>query len=565
MVVFNTESFYEWKLVIGFAIFLSILYIWKKKSRNKHGDEIPQLSSWAYVWNLIFCQVKAQNFRKLCGKYMNLLVNKKNAQDMKVKKLPSISVLTILWNMLFYQRDNRLHYKSSWVIDILNGIVGLPTLFPKEKVLYVNVFGYKLICFIHPESAKEVLSSNSFITKDSLYDFFIPLLGKNSLLYSPDDIWRKRRRYYAPYFHLRYIKDYQNVFMNHSNLFVEKLKKLQENEIFDIVKWTKYCSLDIVTDLILGISPNSQSENNEEYIAAITRVTKYFSQWLTNPLYWFPPTCAMTKRGKKLKRNVEIIHQLDEKEFKRMKENFVKRHIGDDEHNAKKPNMKIELLIDVLLDLHVNQNLISEEDAIREMNGLKFAALHTSSHAASWTLYFLGRFHEIQDKVYMELQSIFQDDINRNITINDLTKMTYLECVIKESIRIYPPVPVISRKNPYEIKIDDYVLPPKSTFVICMYAIHHNPSVYENPEVFDPDRFLPENFKQLHPYAFLPFSAGPRNCLGGKVAMVAMKTVLANVLRNFKVYSVDPQDKIINSFELFLCPLSGIRMRIEKR
>ncbi|XP_067121121.1 cytochrome P450 4C1-like [Centruroides vittatus] len=143
--------------------------------------------------------------------------------------------------------------------------------------------------------------------------------------------------------------------------------------------------------------------------------------------------------------------------------------------------------------------------------------------------------------------------------------MTYLECVIKESIRIYPPLPVIARKNPYELKIDDYVLPPKSTFVICIHGIYHNPSVYENPEVFDPDRFLPENFKNLHPYAFLPFSAGPRNCLGGKLAMVKMKTVLANVLRNFKVYSLDSQDKIVTSFEVFLCPVSGIRIRVEKR
>ncbi|XP_023229868.1 cytochrome P450 4C1-like [Centruroides sculpturatus] len=225
----------------------------------------------------------------------------------------------------------------------------------------------------------------------------------------------------------------------------------------------------------------------------------------------------------------------------------------------------IRCLIDLLLDLHVNQCLMSEEDVIREMGGFIFAGYDTSSHVMSWTLYFLGRFQEIQDKVYLELQSIFQNDMNRIITVDDVLKMTYLECVIKESMRIYPPVPIFGRKNPYEIKIDDYILPPKSTISICTYAIHHNPSVYENPEVFDPDRFLPENFKKLHPYAFLPFSAGPRNCIGGKLAMVEMKTVLANVLRNFKVYSLDSQDKIVTSFEVLLSPISGIRMRVEKR
>ncbi|XP_067124404.1 cytochrome P450 4C1-like [Centruroides vittatus] len=396
-------------------------------------------------------------------------------------------------------------------------LLGLSALFPKEKVVYINVFGHKVIFFIHPESAKEVLKSNSLINKDSSYDFFIPLFGKNSFFYSPDDIWRKRRRYYGPHFHLWNLNDYQNVFMEHSNLFVEKLKKLQENEIFDVVEWTKSCSLGIVLDLIFGISLSCQTENNQEYIMALNSVMKYSLQWVINPLYWFPPICAMTAMGKNLKRNIQILYQFHVKVFKTTKENFVKRQqrlLGDSEHDAKEPKLKTDALIDVLLDLHVNQGLMSEDDVIKEIGTLIFAAFHTTSNAVFWSLYLLGRFQEIQDKVYMELQSIFQNDTNRNITVDDLLKMKYLECVIKESMRIYPPVPIIGRKNPYELKIDDYVLPPKSTFVIGIHAIHHNPSVYENPEVFDPDRFLPENFRKLHPYAFLPFSAGPRNCLG---------------------------------------------------
>ncbi|XP_023211958.1 cytochrome P450 4C1-like [Centruroides sculpturatus] len=155
--------------------------------------------------------------------------------------------------------------------------------------------------------------------------------------------------------------------------------------------------------------------------------------------------------------------------------------------------------------------------------------------------------------------------MNRDITIDDLTKMTYLECVIKETIRIYPTYPLIARKNPSEMKIGNYVLPANSTLIISIYGIHHNPSVYENPEVFDPDRFLPENYKNLHPYAFLPFSVGPRNCLGSKLAMITMKMVLANVLRNFKVYSLDPLDKIYISYAIVLTPIFGIRMCVEKR
>ncbi|XP_067131382.1 cytochrome P450 4C1-like [Centruroides vittatus] len=326
-----------------------------------------------------------------------------------------------------------------------------------------------------------------------------------------------------------------------------------------------------MTYVTLGVSLNSQTEGNEEYVSAINRISIYFPEWLLNPMYWFAPIFAMTKMGRNFKKDVEIIHRFDEKVFERSKANFVqKKQLQksfdegaqyEEEAKAKrKPR-----IIDALLDLHVNQGLMSEEDVIRDAEGGMFAGHDTVAHAMSWTLYFLGRFPEVQEKVYLELQEIFENDINRDITIDDLTKMTYLECVIKESMRIYPPGPFIARKNPSEMKIGNYVLPANSTLLISIYGIHHNPSVYENPEVFDPDRFLPENFKNFHPYAFLPFSAGPRNCIGNKLAMVEMKIVLANVLRNFKVYSLDPQDKIVTSFAVMLTPISGIRMCVEKR
>ncbi|XP_023230247.1 cytochrome P450 4C1-like, partial [Centruroides sculpturatus] len=286
-------------------------------------------------------------------------------------------------------------------------------------------------------------------------------------------------------------------------------------------------------------------------------ILKYFPEWLLNPMYWFFPIFFMSKVGKNYKRDAEIIHRFDEKfnakVFKRKKENFVKKihqqhSLVKESGNEKKPKRKAkQCLIDSLLDLHVIQGLISEEDVIRDMGGAIFAGYDTTAHVTSWTLYFLGRFHVIQETVYLELKEIFKNDIKRDITIDDLTKMTYLECVIKESMRIYTLVPFIARKNPSEMKISNYVLPANSTFVINIYGIHHNPSVYENPEVFDPDRFLPEKYTNLHPYAFLAFSAGLRNCPGSKGAMITMKMVLANVLRNFKVYSLDPQDKIVSS------------------
>ncbi|XP_067138066.1 cytochrome P450 4C1-like [Centruroides vittatus] len=493
--------------------------------------------------------------------------NNDNGPELEMN-LPSMSFLPVLWNIVFSQRDKQYH-NSHIGIFILNLMTGLFMLFPNKKVACMNILGYKLFIFLHPESAKEVLKSNSLINRDSTYDFFKPLLGDNSFFLSSDDNWRRRRKYLAPHGHVWNLKDDQYVFMEHSNVLVEKLKQLQENEIFNVLEWIKYCTLDIIADIAVGVSLHSQTKNDQEYVSALHRILKYFPEWLLNPMYWFSPIFFMSKMGKNYKRDIEIIHRFNEKVFKRKKGNYVKKmqeqhSLEKDARHEQEPKTK-QRLIDSLLDLHVKQGLMSEDDVIKDMGGTILAGYDSTAHAMSWTLYFLGRCHEIQEKMYQELQEIFKDDLNRDITVDDLKKMTYLECVIKESMRIYPPFPVIARKNPSEMKIGNYVLPAHSTLVISICGIHHNPSVYENPKVFDPDRFLPENYKNLHPYAFLAFSAGPRNCIGYKFAMMTMKIVLANVLRNFKVYSLDSQDKIVTSMEALSTPISGIRMFVEKR
>ncbi|XP_023233346.1 probable cytochrome P450 4s3 [Centruroides sculpturatus] len=229
-------------------ISLLVIYLLGKKWRNRRKQQKNYSSSSAFT-------------------DINLSENKGNAQKLKMN-LPSVSILPVLLNILFSQRDQQYH--NSFIgIHAINLLTGLSTLFPNEKVACLNTFGYKLMFFFHPESAKEVLKGNSLINKDSTYDFFKPLLGENSILYSSGDNWRRRRKYLAPHFHLWNVKDDQNVFMEHSNVLVEKLKQLQKNEIFDILEWMKYCTLDIIADIAVGVSLHSQTTDDQEYVSAM--------------------------------------------------------------------------------------------------------------------------------------------------------------------------------------------------------------------------------------------------------------------------------------------------------
>ncbi|XP_023222862.1 uncharacterized protein LOC111624283 [Centruroides sculpturatus] len=208
-------------------IFLFVTYLTRKKKRNGRNQQENDLTSNKYGENLC-----------VSGD------NKDNGQELKMN-LPTMSFFPILWNIVFSQRDKQYHNSYIGILT-LNVSAGLSMLFPNEKVVCINILGHKLIIFLHPESAKEVLKSNRLINKDSTYDFFKPLLGYNSFFFSSDDNWRRRRKYLAPLVQVRNLKDDQDIFMEHSNVLVEKLKQLQKNELFDILKWMKYCTLDII-------------------------------------------------------------------------------------------------------------------------------------------------------------------------------------------------------------------------------------------------------------------------------------------------------------------------------
>lgn len=119
-----------------------------------------------------------------------------------------------------------------------------------------------------------------------------------------------------------------------------------------------------------------------------------------------------------------------------------------------------------------------------------------------------------QEQIVQEINDLMPDP-SVEPTIKILNDMKYLERCIKESLRLYPTVPFISRVLDEDFTTNDgFVIPKTSVACIHIYDLHRNPKIYPNPEQFDPDRFLPENAQNRHPFAYIPFSAGPRNCIG---------------------------------------------------
>ncbi|GBO18931.1 Cytochrome P450 4V2 [Araneus ventricosus] len=183
--------------------------------------------------------------------------------------------------------------------------------------------------------------------------------------------------------------------------------------------------------------------------------------------------------------------------------------------------------------------------------------------AVAWPMMFCCL--AIQAKIHEELDLVFGEDHERHATAEDLKNLKYLDCVIKETLRLYPPVPILARYINNDTEICGYQIPKGTTCLVFPHVLHRDEKVFPNPEAFKPDRFLPENSITRHPYAYIPFSAGPRNCIGHKLVLMELLTVTSTILRRYTVESLDHRDKVLPTLTVTLASSIPLRIRIRPR
>lgn len=180
-------------------------------------------------------------------------------------------------------------------------------------------------------------------------------------------------------------------------------------------------------------------------------------------------------------------------------------------------------------------------------------------------MYCIGQHPEVQEKLQDELDNIFGDDKERAVTADDLRQLNYLECVIKESLRLYPAGPFFARQLAEEVVTNGHVMPKGTVVWLCILSLHMNEEAFPEPARFDPERFSPQQARGRHPYAYLPFSGGPRGCLGQKFAMMEEKIILTNVLRRFNLKTLSTPDKLVLTSEIILRPKTPIEVACRER
>lgn len=230
------------------------------------------------------------------------------------------------------------------------------------------------------------------------------------------------------------------------------------------------------------------------------------------------------------------------------------------------PLLTKKCLLDHMIEISDDNPEFTENDIINEACTFMLAGQDSVGAAASFCLFLLAQHPQYQQQCHDEIDKIYQNSTKYYVpTLDELSKMKYLEQCIKETLRLYPSVPMIARKLGEDIQIGNNCIPSGSNILIFPYATHRIEHIYPEPEKFDPERFSAENIGKRHPYAFIPFSAGPRNCIGYKFAIIEMKTIISLILNNFILKPVPGKTKIQPIFRFTVRAHGGLWLRLEPR
>ncbi|MFO0547451.1 MAG: cytochrome P450 [Polyangiaceae bacterium] len=215
-------------------------------------------------------------------------------------------------------------------------------------------------------------------------------------------------------------------------------------------------------------------------------------------------------------------------------------------------------LLSKLLEAHDEDGAVMSDRQIRDEILTLFVAGHeTTATGLAWTLYEACRHPEVYEEMQREA-----DAVGDAPTVADLGKLDMCLRAFKEALRLYPPVYVFGRDSTEPVEVGGYALPRSTNVMIAPWAIHRRASLWPDPERFDPERHTPEAEAQRHRYAYLPFSAGPRICLGIHFAYMEAPLVLATMLRRFRFELLGDDEPEPSAT---LRPRKGIRVRVHAR
>ncbi len=413
---------------------------------------------------------------------------------------------------------------------------------------------FKAVLLFNPKHVRYVLKDHAQnFHKSNLYDTLSPILGKG-LVTSEGDLWKKQRRIVAPEFHMKSIQSYVAGMTSRTLALVaeweQRVSKAPSESLadsyHDISLDMMGLTFKIVGDTLFGSDLGAEAVQVKDALYTVLHLaTQRMMSVFKPPRSWPTPSNLKFQRA---------AYQLQE---------VVRKII---QQRVKSTNLDEPMTYDVLTRLLVahqsnGADHMSDQQLVDEINTIILAGHETTSQTLSWTWYLLARNPEAEKKLQTELKAVLQGRIPG---LDDIPKLIYTKMVIKEAMRLYPPIPVISRTPIQADEVGGFSIAPGTVVSICPYVTHRNPQLWLNPENFDPERFSPENEKTIQEFSYFPFSAGPRSCIGEHFAMTEAILILSILSSKFRL-TLRPGGEVKTNASITLSPLGGLPMTIQAR
>nr|QZM07457.1 cytochrome P450 monooxygenase CYP4SS2 [Lasioderma serricorne] len=453
-------------------------------------------------------------------------------------------------------------------LDVETSTDSLPKLQEFHR-LYGGVIYLRLGPFIHSLIVQDVdsfeffLSSTKIIDKSRSYGFMDRWLGQG-LLTSTGSKWKSHRKILTPTFHFKILEEFIDVFNSVGEIFIKKLEKEVGKDLTDIYPYVTLCTLDIICETAMGVPVNAQSNSESEYVKSVKEMLRILIHRDRSLSAAYDFTYKLTSNYRSELKCLEVLHGFTEDVIRKRSLEIEQMGANQEEKNEFGIKKK-QTFLDLMLRSKDadGKRALSDEEIREEVDTFMFEGHDTTGAAISFILHNIANHTEVQENIMKELNTIFENDKTRSATYNDLQEMKYLECVIKESLRIYPSVPIIGRTTTEDLEYEGKIIPKDTNIGIFIYGLHRDEKYFPDPLKFDPNRFL--NVDKHHPYVFVPFSAGPRNCIGQKFAMLEMKATVSKVLRKYELLPAIPNDMPILVAEGVLKSANGINIRLKYR
>ncbi|XP_070768650.1 cytochrome P450 3A30-like [Enoplosus armatus] len=348
----------------------------------------------------------------------------------------------------------------------------------------------------------------------------------DAVSFTEDDQWRRIRNVLSPFFTSGRIKEMFHIMKHHSRKLTASLQSKEDNEVIKIKDFFGPYSMDVMASCLFSVDVDTISNPSSPLITHATNLFN-FSPLLFIFQAVFPVFLPLLELL-----GVSLLSKDASAFFKTVTEKITA------ERNGSSQQISGDMLQHMINSQTANQhkkdkqnNGLTDHEIFSQATMFVFAGYETSATTLVFLAYNLARNPEVMKHLQEEIDSTFPN--KGPVQYEALTQMEYLDSVVNECLRLYPPGARMERIAKNTVKINGITIPKDMIVMTPVYALHRDPELWPEPEEFKPDRFSKQNKQNINPYTYLPFGIGPRNCLGMRFALVMVKLALVEVLQNY--------------------------------